>query len=541
MPFRRLVCILLVVCVVAPAAAAHAASGPPGPWLPPVDGPVVRPFDPPATRYGAGHLGVDYRVARNTSVRAAGPGTVAFAGVVGGAVHVVVAHANGLRTSYSFLFDATVHRGQTVETGSVVGHSGATGDHHDGSVVHFGLRVGDRYADPLLLFRPPDLSKVVHLAPHDDPVLDSVAHERRGLVAGLVHAVASAAGAAVSVAERVADLDRAALDHLAALLLAVPADVVAVAEYLDELSILPTQVDALRVAHRLVDWVQSLRTCDHHAPPADGTGGSGNRVMVVAGINSERSAHGSSLPLPVDKLGYDAGDVAYFSYTDDGGAYGNDDTHEPIERAARQLRDQLQAQQRAHPGNAIDLIAHSQGGVVVMAFLLLYYRPTDPTFPPLRNVITLSSPLRGDPFAAVAALLAKTESGRAALELAGFGGSSSPQLAERSSVIERIERLRLPGQIALTTIGAAGDYLVPATNAHRAGSTSIDVDPIALSPHTAILRDPLALRAVRAALEHRPMPCLSLLQAIDAAVLPVVISRIEHLGAVGAVGSRVAP
>jgi hypothetical protein len=37
------------------------------------------------------------------------------------------------------------------------------------------------------------------------------------------------------------------------------------------------------------------------------------------------------------------------------------------------------------------------------------------------------------------------------------------------------------------------------------------------------------------------MPCLSLLQAVDAAVLPVAIGRAEHLGAVGAVGSRVAP
>jgi hypothetical protein len=37
------------------------------------------------------------------------------------------------------------------------------------------------------------------------------------------------------------------------------------------------------------------------------------------------------------------------------------------------------------------------------------------------------------------------------------------------------------------------------------------------------------------------MPCLSLLQAVDAAVLPVLITRVEHLGAVGAIGSRVAP
>src|SRR5262249_11693323 len=36
-------------------------------------------------------------------------------------------------------------------------------------VLHFGLRVGDTYVDPMTLFRPVDLAKVVHLAPADDP------------------------------------------------------------------------------------------------------------------------------------------------------------------------------------------------------------------------------------------------------------------------------------------------------------------------------------------------------------------------------------
>jgi peptidase M23-like protein len=525
-PFRRLVCILLVAGVVAPATAARAATVAPL-WRPPVDGAIARGFEPPATQYGSGHLGVDYRVARDSAVRAAGPGVVAFAGVVGGAVHVVVAHSNGLRTSYSFLLDATVHRGETVDGGDVVGHSGATGDRHDGTVVHFGLRVGNRYVDPLLLFQPPDLTKVVHLSPHRDPVLDSVAHERRGLVAGLVHAVA---GVVAGTVRTVGAINEAELRHLEHLVRKVPADLDAISDIVRQLAIAPTE-DTLAVARSLVQWAASLRSCDRDAPPADGTGGSGNRVMVVAGINSRRTNDGSSAPLPVDKLGYGANDVSYFSYSDDGGAYGPADTHEPIERAARQLRNQLRAQQRAHPGKPIDLIAHSQGGVVVMAFLLLYYRADDAAFPPLRNVVTLSSPLRGTPLAAVAAQLARTESGRRALGRAGLLGRSVTELTERSSVIAAIERLRLPDTIDLTTIGAAGDFVVPATNAHQSGSRSIDVDPIAPFAHSAVLRDPIALRAVRAALEHRAMPCLTFVQAVDAAVLPVAISRVERVAA----------
>ena len=44
---------------------------------------------------------------------------------------------------------------------------GAGDDDHDGAVLHFGLRVGDRYVDPMLLFRPDDLTKLVRLVPTD--------------------------------------------------------------------------------------------------------------------------------------------------------------------------------------------------------------------------------------------------------------------------------------------------------------------------------------------------------------------------------------
>jgi hypothetical protein len=128
-------------------------------------------------------------------------------------------------------------------------------------------------------------------------------------------------------------------------------------------------------------------------------------------------------------------------------------------------------------------------------------------------------------------MLSKTAAGRRALAEAGFGGASIAELAERAPVIDAIERLRVPDRLNLTTIGAAGDFVVPATNAHRSGSPSIDGDPIAPFAHSAILRDPLALRAIRAALEHRSMPCLNFAQALDAAVLPVVITRVEHASA----------
>ena len=102
-----------------------------------------------------------------TPVRAAGAGTVTFAGDVAGALHVVVTHRNGLRTSYSFLADITVAVGDAVTTSTVVGHSGGADPDsgHGPDALHFGLRIGDRYVDPLLLFQTRDLTELVRLVP----------------------------------------------------------------------------------------------------------------------------------------------------------------------------------------------------------------------------------------------------------------------------------------------------------------------------------------------------------------------------------------
>ena len=150
-------------------------------WTRPVRGPVVRPFEPPKSRFGPGHVGVDFRAAPGTPVHAVGPGTVVFAGTVAGSLHVVVRHPNGWRTSYSFLAQVRVHRGAEVGT-DVIGTTGGTGENHDGSVLHLGLRIGDQYVDPMQLFDVVDLTTAVHLAP---VAVARAPTERMGLVDGL--------------------------------------------------------------------------------------------------------------------------------------------------------------------------------------------------------------------------------------------------------------------------------------------------------------------------------------------------------------------
>jgi murein DD-endopeptidase MepM/ murein hydrolase activator NlpD len=156
-------------------------------WTRPVDGPVVRPFEAPRTPYGPGHRGVDFAAAPGTPVVAAGPGTVVFAGRIGPSSHVVVLHEpSGWRTGYSFLASVAVHLGEPVRGGTVVGTSGGVGDNHDGTVLHFSLRIGDTYVDPMILFQPIDLATAVHLAPTaSDGSGMGFIDERRSLIDGL--------------------------------------------------------------------------------------------------------------------------------------------------------------------------------------------------------------------------------------------------------------------------------------------------------------------------------------------------------------------
>lgn len=125
-------------------------SGPPYVW--PVALPhVVRPFDPPPQPWLPGHRGVDLAAATADPVRAAGAGTVTFAGDLAGRGVITVTHANGLRTTYEPLTPA-VSVGDHVAAGQPIGTL-ASG--HPGcpaaACLHWGLRDGETYLDPLAL------------------------------------------------------------------------------------------------------------------------------------------------------------------------------------------------------------------------------------------------------------------------------------------------------------------------------------------------------------------------------------------------------
>ncbi len=122
--------------------------------------PVLRGWEPPATPYGPGHRGIDLGASEGTVVRAAAAGRVVFAGPVGGrgvvSVELPGTGSPPLRTTYEPVV-ASVRKGDVVEAGQPLGVLDGADAYHCGTpCLHWGLRRGKTYLNPLSLL-PPEL------------------------------------------------------------------------------------------------------------------------------------------------------------------------------------------------------------------------------------------------------------------------------------------------------------------------------------------------------------------------------------------------
>lgn len=151
-PFATLVLfgLLLGLLSVSIAAAPHA--GAQDRWHWPLDPKpeVVRGFEPPATKYAAGHRGADLAGRPGDWVTAVSGGVVRFTGTVAGTPVLSIDHG-GIVSTYQPV-SATVRTGQRVEAGDPVGNLLVAGSHcPPRACLHLGRKVDDAYADPLAL------------------------------------------------------------------------------------------------------------------------------------------------------------------------------------------------------------------------------------------------------------------------------------------------------------------------------------------------------------------------------------------------------
>jgi murein DD-endopeptidase MepM/ murein hydrolase activator NlpD len=111
---------------------------------------IVRGFEPPATRFGPGHRGVDLLGHTRQAVHTSLAGTVTVAGTLAGRGVVVVDHGD-IRTTYEPV-TARVHVGDRVARGAVIGTLQRAASHcFPRACLHWGLRRGKAYLDPLVL------------------------------------------------------------------------------------------------------------------------------------------------------------------------------------------------------------------------------------------------------------------------------------------------------------------------------------------------------------------------------------------------------
>jgi hypothetical protein len=488
-------------------------------YRPPVDGPVVSPFDLPAQPWMAGNRGIDYAPAPGTPVLAAAEGVVEFAGPVGGALHVTVRHGDGLRTSYSFLAEVTVATGARVRQGQPVGVAGGP--------IHFGVRDPDgRYLDPVLLLAGelvPDAVLVPGTAEGADPLV-----ERRSLLSVLT---SNGVAATTWAVDAWASAASATVDSLAG-------------------------ADVLGLAWRA--W----RECTPGStavPPHDG-----RRVAVVVSGLGTGSGGNSAWEIPTDRLGYETADVVRFSYAGgrspdarvahrpgapglDGLAvreFGAPDSQQAIEESAARLAALLTEVAARAPGVPIDVIAHSQGGVVSRAAIAgAAERGALPAT--VENLVTLGSPHRGAPLADVVAELEASERGRVVLDEVSdrFGlGDLDPSAPAAGQLRRGAEGLSgrvdqpLPDQVRFTSIGARWDLTVPAPQTGDAAARVVVVDPGLTDAHGALTSDPAAEREIGLAVAGLAPGCESPVDVLADGVGSGAVVVLESAAAAAAAG-----
>ena len=307
----------------------------------------------------------------------------------------------------------------------------------------------------------------------------------------------------------------------------------------------PPVADGVAAANRLWSWLQSRADCveDTRQPPSGG--GSGH---LVADGRRHQQRHGPrhraarSTSTPRARLPRRRGRRR--SRTRRTAARTRRRTPGAgSRRSAEALRDQLRALQREQPGREVDLVAHSQGGVVVAEFLLHDYDAGDPTLPPLGTVVTLvvAAPGRtgGDGRGAGARVRQRARRARRGRQ-ARPAARSRPTAADSTAPAGRGLAAHAPARHAIRcpSRSTSPRSAAPTTSSCRRttrrapGARSVTVEPAGSTDHSGILARPgRARRGPARARRARPLPCVGFAAGVRGAVEPVVISRAEHTGA----------
>lgn len=428
----------LLVLVASLSFVGPAASAAPEPelWLtPPVDGAVAERFEAPVRKWGSGHRGIDYAVAPGTAVRAAAAGIVTFAGSVAGTRAVTIDHGP-FQTTYSSLSSVDVAIGQLVERGHWIG---AAGEAHPGigTGLHLGVKNGDEYLDPELFFGPVDASAAIHLAPVVDRAVEDIPDS----------------------------------------------------------------------FHPFPLWPgDHERDCVEQDSVDAATGSPNDNVVVAINGLASRTEGPTDTALyrhAVDLLRYPAESVYTFSYAGMDGQrlhapYGPSATYGDLNVAATKLHALLREIGARHPGADVDLLAHSQGGLVARAFLQELATSWVPGLPHVDHLVTLATPHTGAPAADIARRMDGTLVGNAINDVVsglsretGWFPDPRAQAVSQLSPSSELHGVLASEDVAFGTrvlsLSVPDDFVVPAHRARLEHEQNLTLPPSGGFAHSRIV------------------------------------------------------
>jgi hypothetical protein len=385
----------------------------------------------------------------------------------------------------------------------------------------FTARVGDAYIDPASLFEagPPR----VYLVPEPLDRPQAQAPRQRGWSLPGGDALLSA-------------LDWE-LRHLSA---AAPTIV--------SLTPAPLLADSVQA---LVTWRQAQSRCTAASTPAPRP--PGRRMAVLVGGLGSSSASAAVDAVDTGALGYQPADVMRFSYSGgrvpaDGavaveirGVVGADyrarDTTGDIETSGHRLAEVLvQIADAAPEGLPLDVIAHSQGGLVVRVALADLAATHPEVLDHLHLVITLGTPHEG---ADLAEFVQRADSNPidpigfdAAQIVAGLPISPDDeavrQLAPGSDLLAKLAATPPPAGVHVVSIAARGDVVVPSGRSRLAGADNVIVPVDGPSAHADLPGSAAALREMSLAIAGLAPSCETAADAVLDAVGSDLIGNFEH-------------
>jgi hypothetical protein len=278
-------------------------------------------------------------------------------------------------------------------------------------------------------------------------------------------------------------------------------------------------------------------------------------AVLVAGLGSN-SSESTIDQVGTPALGYATVDVLRFSYA--GGrvpdptdalasiratSYGPAETQIDLRATAGRLADLIEDVATQVPGVPIDLLSHSQGGVVArLALIELERRHGTGWLRRLGLVATLGSPHGGADLATAIHALSSTDAGTRLLDrfsavTAQELDHDAPvvgQLSETSDVVAELAAHPVPDVVDAVSIAARGDLIVPTPRSVAPGMEEVIVPLVGPDAHSDLPGSAAATREVGLALAGLPPACQSLAGALQDQLAGEGISLAEDLAGAAA-------